>query len=54
MIETTITISTITLCQIMTIIPLLLSVLTTGCFVFSIIAAYYNTVKAVVSSEHHH
>ena len=54
MIETTITTSTIALCQIMTIIPLFLFVLTTGCFIFSMIAAYCNTVKAVVSFEHHH
>ena len=54
MIETNLTTLTTTLCQMMTIVPLLLTALTATCIVFSAIAACHETIMTLISSKHHH
>ena len=54
MFETNLTTATTTLCQMMTIIPLLLAALTTSCFIFSLIAVCRETITTVVSQKCRH
>ena len=50
MLETSLTTSAATLCQIMTIVPMLLFVLTVIYLIFSMIVACRETIAAIISS----